>query len=40
MQGSKEDTDVEDRLLNSAGEGRGGRIAFARIALRHIHYHM
>ena len=38
MQGSKGDTDVKNRLLDSVGEGEGG--IFERIALKHVHYHM
>ena len=35
MQASKRDTDVKNRLLDSVGEGEGGRIA-----LKHVYYHI
>ena len=38
MQDSKRDTDVNNRLLDSVGEGEGGMIQ--RIALKHVYYHM
>ena len=38
MQDSKGDTDVKNRLLDSVGEGKGGKIE--RIALKHVYYHM
>ena len=38
MQGSKGDTDVKNRLLDSVGEGEGGW--FERISLKYADYHM
>ena len=38
MQNIKGDTEVKNRLLDSAGEGEGGVVW--RIALKHVHYHM
>ena len=37
MQNRKRDTDVQDRLLDSVGEGKGGMIR-ERIALKHVYY--
>ena len=37
MQGSKRDTDIKNRVLNSVGEGEGGMM---RITLKHVYYHM
>ena len=39
MRGSKGDTDIKKRLLDSVGKGEGG-INFESIALKHIHYHI
>ena len=36
--GKNRDTDIENRLLDSVGEGEGGMIE--RIALKHVYYHM
>ena len=38
MQGSKRDTDVKKRLLDSLGEGEGGMTE--RTALKPVYYHM
>ena len=38
LQGSKEDADTNDRLVDTAEEGEGG--AIERVALKHTHYHM
>ena len=38
MQGSKGETDVKNRLLDSVGEDKGG--FFERIALKHIYDHV
>ena len=35
--GSKGDTGIKNRILDSVGEGKGW---FKRIALKHLHYHM
>ena len=36
MQNRKRDTDVQNRLLDSVGEGEGGMLE--RIALKHVYY--
>ena len=36
MQDRKRDTDVQNRLMDSVGEGEGGMIE--RIALKHVYY--
>ena len=38
MQDSKRDTDIQNRLLDSVGEGEGGM--FERRALKHVYYHI
>ena len=38
VQGSKGDTDLKNRLLESVEEGKGGMIE--RMALKHVHYHV
>ena len=38
MQNRKRDTDVQNSLLDSVGEGEGA--LFERIALKHVNYHM
>ena len=38
VQGSKGDTDLKNRLLESVGEDKGGVIE--RMALKHVHYHV
>ena len=38
MQGSKRDTDVNNRLLECVGEGKGG--VTQEIALKHVYYRM
>ena len=38
MRDNKRDTDVYNSLLDSVGEGEGGR--FGRMALKHVYYHM
>ena len=38
MQDSKKDTDLYTGLLDSEGEGEGGMIA--RMALKHVYYHV
>ena len=38
VQGSKRDTDIKNRLLDSVGDGEVGW--FERIILKHTHYHM
>ena len=39
VQGSKGNTDIKKRLLDTVGGGEGG-IWLARIVLKHIYYHM
>ena len=38
LAGSKGDTDIKNKLLDTEGEGEDGMVW--RIALKHIHYHM